>query len=291
MSAPLPAVPLIIFSHGNSFPGGSYSQLFKPLRARGYRVRAIDRFGHNPAHPVTSNWPHLVQELAEFAGHEMAKAQTPAWLVGHSLGGVLSVMCAARHPILGGFKIAGVVLLDSPLLTGWRAKVLAASKHTRLIGAVSPGRISRQRRTHWASQEEVLAQWSKKRLFSKWDPACLADYVNHGTEMVTDANGQTQCVLRFDRTVETQIYNTLPHNVDRLLRKHPLSCPVSFVAGTHSAEMRQVGAHFAQRVVGSQQPPRWQTIDGDHLFVFEKPKETAQLVLNALNDMAPNTHL
>ena len=91
MSAPLPAVPLIIFSHGNSFPGGSYSQLFKPLRARGYRVRAIDRFGHNPAHPVTSNWPHLVQQLTDFAT-PLATQNGPVFLVGHSLGGILRTL-------------------------------------------------------------------------------------------------------------------------------------------------------------------------------------------------------
>ena len=286
MSAHHPAVPLVIFSHGNSFPGGTYSQLFKSLRARGYRVKAVDRFGHNPAYPVTSNWPHLVQELADFAAAEMAKAQSPAWLVGHSLGGVLSVMCAAKHPELGGQKIAGVLLLDSPLLTGWRSKLIAASKHTQLIKSVSPGRISSQRRNQWPSQAEALAQWSTKKVFSRWDPACLNDYVTHGTEVVSDTNGQTHCQLRFDRDVETQIYNTLPHNVDRLLRKHPLSCPVSFIAGTHSVEMRQVGAHFAQRIVGSAAPPRWQTIEGGHLFVFEKPKEAAQLALNALEAMA-----
>ncbi|MGP1629929.1 MAG: alpha/beta hydrolase, partial [Giesbergeria sp.] len=48
----------IVFSHGNSFPGGTYSQLFEHLRTRGFAVSAIDRFGHDPRFPVTSNWPH-----------------------------------------------------------------------------------------------------------------------------------------------------------------------------------------------------------------------------------------
>ena len=48
---------LVVFSHGNSFPGGTYSVLFRSLRARGFTVRAIDRFGHDPRYPVTSNWP------------------------------------------------------------------------------------------------------------------------------------------------------------------------------------------------------------------------------------------
>ena len=42
-------------------------------------------------------------------------------------------------------------------------------------------------------------------------------------------------VLSFDREVETAIYNTLPHNLDRLLRRHPLQCPVGFIGGRNKA--------------------------------------------------------
>ena len=60
----------IVFSHGNSFPSGTYSVLFEHLRARGFEVSAVDRFGHDPRFPVTDNWPHLVEQLAEFAAEQ-----------------------------------------------------------------------------------------------------------------------------------------------------------------------------------------------------------------------------
>lgn len=49
--------PLIIFSHGNSFPASTYGVLFRGLEARGYQVKAIEKFGHDPAYPISSNWP------------------------------------------------------------------------------------------------------------------------------------------------------------------------------------------------------------------------------------------
>ena len=98
---------MIVFSHANSFPAGTYQVLLRSLRARGHVVRAVDRFGHDPRYPVTSNWPHLVQQLADFANAEVERAGEPAWLVGHSLGGFLRLMCAARHPELGGQRAAG----------------------------------------------------------------------------------------------------------------------------------------------------------------------------------------
>ena len=59
MSAASPR-PCIVFSHGNSFPAGTYSVVFQALRERGYRVTAVERYGHDPRYPVTRHWPHLV---------------------------------------------------------------------------------------------------------------------------------------------------------------------------------------------------------------------------------------
>ena len=86
--------------------------------------------------------------------------------------------------------------------------------------------------------------------------------------------------------METQIYNTLPHNVDSLLARHPIACPVSCMVGSRSVEMRRVGATFIQRLVGSTQAPRWQVIDGSHLFPLESPAIAADMAANALADMA-----
>ncbi len=46
----------LIFSHGNSFPGGTYRRMLESLRQRGFEVQAIDKFGHDPRYPVTDNW-------------------------------------------------------------------------------------------------------------------------------------------------------------------------------------------------------------------------------------------
>lgn len=268
---------LIVFSHANSFPAGTYQLLFRSLRARGHTVRAIERFGHDPRYPVTSNWPHLVQQLADFAAPEIQRAGEPAWLVGHSLGGFLSLMAAARHPALGGHGVRGVVLVDSPVLGGWRARTLELIKRTQLVGAVSPGRVSRQRRDRWPDADAALAHFQHKRAFAPWDPQCLRDYIAHGTHDEVTPEG-TQRVLTFSREVETAIYNTLPHNLDRILRRHPLRCPVGFLGGTRSLEMQQVGMAMTHRLVGGPASPRLRMVDGTHLFPMERPQDTAAAI-------------
>jgi pimeloyl-ACP methyl ester carboxylesterase len=271
--------PLVIFSHGNSFPGGTYRQVHQGLRQQGMEVVVLDRFGHDPRYPVTSNWPHLVQQLADLVEQTMHTHSGPVYLLGHSLGGFVSLMCASRFPNLGGRGVSGVVMLDSPVLGGWKAKALAVAKHTQVVGALSPGKVSQKRRHQWPDEAAARAHFASKRAFQLWAPQVLDDYIAHGTEDVALPQGGTHRALRFDRDVETAIYNTLPHNLDRQLRQHPVACPVAFIGGTQSSEMKQVGMTMTHKVVQPiTHPERLRMVEGTHLFPMEKPEETARVV-------------
>ena len=284
-SVPTSPKPLVIFSHGNSFPARTYGVLVQSLKARGFQVKAIEKFGHDPRYPVTSNWPHLVTQLADFATQEVEKSGQPAFLVGHSLGGFLSLMGAALNPQLGGQPVRGVLMLDSPILGGWRAKALSVAKRAQLVGSISPGAISRKRRQQWLGRDEVLAHFRSKKVFARWDEQVLGDYIEYGTHDATGpatgpAEGQRR--LSFDRDVETAIYNTLPDNLERLLKANPLKCPVAFIGGRQSVEMKQVGMAMTKKVTQG----RIMMLDGSHLFPMEKPLATAAAMEAALLNMA-----
>ena len=263
----------IIFSHANSFPACTYRVMFKSLRARGYAVKALDKYGHDPRYPVTDNWPHVMQQLADFAAPLVEKAGEPAWLVGHSLGGYLSLMTAAHHPTLA----RGVVLIDSPLVGGWRSQALDMLKTTQLFGALSPGAVSKQRRNTWPGTQEVFDHFRSKKAFARWNDEVLWDYVNHGTE-----ESDEKRILSFDRAVETLFYNTVPDHMEQLLKRHPLKCPVAFIGGNQSNENKQVGMDMTYRVTKG----RNMMLDGSHLFPMEKPLATAAAIEAALHNMA-----
>jgi len=262
----------LVFSHANSFPASTYKVLFKSLRARGYTVKAVEKFGHDARYAVTDNWPHVVQQLLDFTQPIVEKTGEPVWLVGHSLGGFLSLMAAARQPALA----RGVLLIDSPILGGWRSRALGMIKTTQLVGSLSPGAVSRQRRNSWPDVEAAFEHFRHKRAFAKWEDQVLRDYVTHGT---LEQDGKR--VLAFDRSIETRFYNTLPDNLDQLLARHPLKCPVSFIGGHDSAEMRQVGMGMTEKVTRG----RIMMLDGSHLFPMEKPLATAAAIEAALRNM------
>ena len=274
---PLPSgTPLVLFFHGNSFPASTYSVMLNELRRRGLQVLTLEKIGHNPAFPVTSNWPHLVEEVHAFAQPLVNAHQGPVVLVGHSLGGMLSLMLAALYPELAH----AVVMVDAPAVAGWQANLLLLSKKLSFTGKYSPGAVSKKRRHQWGSLDEVRQHFASKKNFARWHPQALEDYVQHGTQEVM-VDGQVRRELSFSREIETLIYNTVPHNLERLIKRHPLTCPISLVAARHSREMKLAGIEFTKRITKG----RITIIDGTHLVPMESPVATAAAVEAAILNM------
>ncbi|MCI4428603.1 MAG: alpha/beta hydrolase [Burkholderiales bacterium] len=260
----------IVFSHANGFPAGTYRRLFDCWREAGWRVVAPPKFGHDPRYPVTSNWPHLRDQLLHFID---AEAAGPAYLVGHSLGGYLSLLAAVRRPDVA----RGVVLLDSPVLPNWMGRTVQFAKATGIGERFSPGHVSKRRREFWPNLAAARTHFASKAAFARWADGVLDDYLSCGLEV--GAQGQQ---LSFARMIETSIYNTLPHHLARLLRRHPLRCPAAFVGGNDSEELRRVGLREVKRLTHS----RITMLDGTHLFPLEQPQATASAVLHWLASFA-----
>jgi pimeloyl-ACP methyl ester carboxylesterase len=275
---PLTHPRTIVFSHANGFPAGTYRVLFEAWRAAGWRVLALPKFGHDARFPVTSSWPRVRDELLAFIDEHAPRQRV--CLVGHSLGGYLSLLAGSRRPGLA----QAIVLLDSPVLGGWKAHSLHVLKLTGAIRRVSPGRVSQSRRERWPSTAAALAHFQSKRAFAVWDPRVLADYIAAGTEPDPDDASGTGVRLAFRREVETRFYNTLPHQLATTLGRHPPGCPVAYVAGSRSAEGRTVGLATTRALTHG----RIRTIEGSHLVPMEQPELTAATVLELLAEMTPS---
>ena len=256
----------LVFSHANGFPSGTYRRLFDVWRSAGWEVLAVPKFGHDPRYPVTNNWPHLRDQLLHCIE---SQSRSPVYLVGHSLGGYLSLLAAARRPELA----LGVVMLDSPLLPRWMARAVQVGKALGVGERFSPGRVSKRRRQHWPNVEAAKHHFATKPAFARWAEGLLDDYLACGLEA-----GPQGLHLSFSRDIETTIYNTLPHHIVRVLRTHPLRCPAAFVGARDSEELRLVGNSEVKRLVHG----RITMLPGSHLFPFEDPPAAAAAVLHWL---------
>ena len=130
---------LIHFAHGNGFPALCYKQFLERLGAQ-FDYCYIDKIGHNPLYPVGENWHNLVAEL--LASIKSQANNQPVIAVGHSLGGVLSLLAAIEEPEY--FKM--VILLDSPLIGPLKSSMVRLAKSLGVIDRITPAFRSKGRR-------------------------------------------------------------------------------------------------------------------------------------------------
>lgn len=104
-----PGAPGLVLVHGGAAHAHWWTFL-APLFARQYDVVALDLSGHGDSgrravYP-RETWAREVLAVADDAGFP-----GPPMLVGHSMGGLVSIVAAALH----GDRLAGVIIVDSPV--------------------------------------------------------------------------------------------------------------------------------------------------------------------------------
>ena len=101
------AQPLVLL-HGGAWCWQEYLSLI-PILARGWHVCAVDLRGNGRSGwtPGEYRLQDFTQDVVEFVEHLHA----PAVLAGHSIGGVVALMAAARCPQ----RVKAVIIEDSPL--------------------------------------------------------------------------------------------------------------------------------------------------------------------------------
>lgn len=253
------------FAHGNGFPSPCYRQLLTHLNSQ-FECCYIDRIGHNPKFPVTENWPYLIEEMIDSI---QTQSQKPVIAVGHSLGGVLSLMAASVQPNL--FK--GIIVLDSPLIGRLKSSVVRFSKAIGMISRITPASRMQERRQHWQTRTQIESYLKSKSLFKTFLPACLEDYIDYGLKKNPEGYS-----LRFERTIEYQIYCTIPHDLKNFEGK--LQVPATLIYGKKSDVVDRLDLRYMKNQYGI----KIKETEGGHMFPFEHPKSTADQIIQITED-------
>jgi len=117
---PEEAEPLVML-HGGAWRWQEYLSLI-PSLGRRWRVLALDLRGNG-----RSGWAPGAYRLKDFTGDGVefvGRLDAPAVLVGHSIGGVIALMVAARCPD----KVKGLVIADVPLTLETYRQVIESSR-------------------------------------------------------------------------------------------------------------------------------------------------------------------
>ena len=260
--------PVLHLAHANGFPPGSYRKLIEFLKSRHHVFTLRSRCLVPGMEPLEMrDWDDMAEDLAQAL---RARGLEGVIGVGHSMGGVATLLASVKNP--GLFR--AVVALDPVLFTGKRLLALQALGLLGMRSRIPPASLARRRREHWSSREEAAMSYRKKALFQRFDPECFQDYISHG---LTEAPGGG-FRLTIPRTWEARIFETSPHAVWRRLRS--VKVPTLVLRGSDSDTLTPATLERVRRTLPGVQA---EELPGTHLFPLEHPEECGRRILAFLD--------
>ena len=211
------ARPPLIILHGNGHCGGVYQPLAEKL-ATDFRVLAVDLRGHGLSDkPDSYAWHELREDVL---GVVEALDLRDGLLVGHSRGGGVSLLAAAKAP--GRFR--GVLAYEPsvPRLFTNPDRMLEVAARTE------------NRRSTFATRQEMYDHFRDRGAFKGWREEYLRAYVRHGA--IELASGGV--ALASPPHVEAQVYRAL---IDRRAwdENQGSPVPVRVIFGERGARLQQ----------------------------------------------------
>lgn len=262
----------ITFLHANGYPSGVYRQFFDAL-GKHATVHAPAVLETAPDAAACERWPMMLDQALDALTTPTPRPKQPLRhvLVGHSMGGYVALQAAARHMA----SIRDVVLIDSPIPTGWRANVLTFAQLTGLAYKSGPAPIAARRRNAWPSRDAAREFFAGKAFVQRWAEGVLDDFIEHA--IVESVDGVT---LKVPRDTERDIYAHIAHRAARkaLRQLQRSGVNVSFIAGERSEETRLAGFDANARLFA----PRFARLTTGHLVPMEAPQACADAVFGAL---------
>jgi pimeloyl-ACP methyl ester carboxylesterase len=190
---PVDAPVEIVFLHANGFHGALYVDVLRPL-AVDRRILAPDLRGHGRTTLPTTLKLTSLDPFADDLVRLLDAIDRPVVLAGHSLGGAVSVLAAARAP-----KRVRALALVEPVISppGPRTPGDPEVQRSIPISEAAAGR-----RNMFASPDAAFDGYHGRGPFKTWPDWALRAYVDEGL-VEAEAGG---FVLRCDPAWEASIY-------------------------------------------------------------------------------------
>jgi pimeloyl-ACP methyl ester carboxylesterase len=258
--------PIIYFRHGNGFSGLVYQPMLEILAAEADLV-LCDAQGHGDSGDSDFfGWSAAARHGAEHIASQRGQwPAVPLIGLGHSFGGVLTVLMAA-----GGTGFAGCVLLDPVLMS---PPLMAYLQFREWLGLPHPkAALSLRRRRQWANRDEAFQRLRGRGTFAGWTDASLWAYVNHALMDAGDG-----VALKCRPELEADIFSSRPRRLWQAVRRDPVRTHI--IAGADTMPFVIGGARRAVRLNANFD---CQLVPGGHCFMQQYPEAAAASVLAQL---------
>jgi len=256
--------PWLHFSHANGFPVSVYLPLMHRLSDQ-FRVIGLSLRGQDGLSDGIRDWQAMAYDLINFLDSLAAR---PVIGVGHSIGAVTTLLCAARRPDL----FSHVILLDPPLFARGPVFILRLMRLIGLKRRFPPAERARRRRNGWADRQEALDYFRGKNLFAGWEEDFLRAYVTYGLKPADGGGVSLICPPE----AEARAFEHYP--LDVWARVKRLQSKVLLVRGGDSEVLSQKAYERFLRLCNHAQGSIM--AGAGHLLPMQKPQETVLLINN-----------
>lgn len=231
----------------NGFPPETYSPMVAPLLSE-YRVFSLPPRGYGPDLLPPPAEPGDWSDLAtDFLAGWAAGGDTPLVAVGHSFGGVASLIAAVAEPK----KVRALVLLDPTIMS---REISAEIAEQRRQGATIRSELvegALRRRRSFVSLDEAFDFFRARPLFKDWPDRTLQLYTAAMTRKTANRN---TLELTWSPEWEAYYYRsfraTTWQEVDRLSPQIPLLLVAGETSTTlTSTTVRQLSAAWPRATV------------------------------------------
>lgn len=271
--AGIPESQRIHLLHGTGFSAMTLAAMASQLPSA-YNIWLTDVPGHGGSTQPTKKMPNW-QKMADTVVHALyqqadVKNQGPLIGVGHSMGGVLTLLAANKYPDL----FSRIILLDPVLfqtemiIAQQLMRLTGTWKHRSMVKAVS-------NRTHqWPDLNAMQENIADKAFYRNWHPQVISDYCQYSSEQFS--NGvQLSCSPAW----EASIFGSYPKGLWQAVRK--VQCPVDILMAKSTYFFIPSAV---KRAAKKNKRIQWQTFGDKHCFPMEQPTETANIIATLLNN-------
>ena len=216
------------------------------------------------------NWQKMADTVADAIYLQAnVKSDGPMIGIGHSMGGVLTLLAAAKYPDL----FSEIILLD-PVL--FKNEMIIAQQLMRVTGAWRQRALVKSvanRTSRWSSLVSMKENIAEKPFYKTWHPQVIEDYCQYSSMANDDNSVQLSCSPKW----EASIFGSYPKGLWQAVRK--IKMPVNILVAKNTYFFIPSAV---KRAAKENSQMKWQEFGERHCFPMEQPCETAEFISKIL---------
>ena len=210
--------PMIQFLHANAYPPECYSKMFRSFEDYQITLPRQRPLWNNADPSQMKSW-HLFKE--DIIRHMDDSGRKGVIGMGHSMGGVVSMLAAIERPDL----FSQLVLID-PVILPTMVTTINLLPYTLLKKSLPIVKIAAKRKHIWKDRSDAKLFLLTKKVYQRFDGEVFDDFLQYGLKDIED-----KVTLAFPRAWESRVYASAP-NLWSVLKK--IQCPVSIIKAEFS---------------------------------------------------------